>query len=200
MAKSFPVGFRIHIPEPIEVKMVSPTLAVRNAIHPFERYKGLFTYVVEDDTFYYLSGGITDEHWKPIGKAELLQVEVFDEFNDTPGNIISGYGLKNYLEQNYMNANEVIQAIEAVMVPNHVKAITASEINKWNLLQTDKNLVYIQTFLSMTWTVTHSFGKIPAVQVFLSDGRKIEPDIFHVDNNTVLIQFSKPTKGFVTFN
>jgi hypothetical protein len=70
MPKSYPVGFRIHIPEPIEVKMISQTLVDRNAIDFLERFKGLSTYVVEDDTFYYLSNGITNDHWKPVVKKE----------------------------------------------------------------------------------------------------------------------------------
>lgn len=200
MAKSFPVGFRIHIPQPVEVKMVSTTLAQRDSIHEFERFRGLFTYVVEEDTFYYLSGGTTNSHWKPIGKSEIHAVEILDDFEDTPQKIISGHGLKKYLDANYMTATEIEAAIEAVRVPDHVRLITEQQIQKWESIKGDRHVIHNQTSPSMTWVVNHQMNKRPALQVFLSDNRKIEGRTEHLDSNVSIIRFSRPYTGYVTAN
>lgn len=200
MARSFPVNFRIHIPEPIEVKMVSPTLALRDGISILERFKGLFTYVVEEDTFYYLSGGLTNNHWKEFGKSELGAIEILDEFSDQPQKIISGFGLKKYLEENYVTKTELNQAIQSLQVEDHIKAITEEEIQKWNSIEGDKHLIHTQTTASMTWLVNHRLGKKPAIQTFLSSGKKIESKLDHIDNNMLTVKFSKPETGYATTN
>lgn len=84
MPRSYPVNFRIHIPEPVEVKMLSLTLGARDAISPLERFKGLFTYVVEDDTFYYLSKGVTNSHWKPLATKAYVDLEIANAISDIP--------------------------------------------------------------------------------------------------------------------
>lgn len=200
MARSFPVNFRIHIPEPIEVKMVSPTLALRDGISILERFKGLFTYVVEEDTFYYLSGGLTNNHWKEFGKSELGAIEILDEFSDQPQKIISGFGLKKYLEENYVTKAELNQSIQSLEIADHIKAITSEQIEKWDSLKSDKNVIHIQSVASMTWFVNHKLKKKPAIQSFLSNNIKIEGRVEHIDNDMLTVKFSKPLIGYVTAN
>jgi hypothetical protein len=200
MPRSYPVNFRIHIPEPVEVKMVSPTLAVRDAISPLERFKGLFTYVVEEDEFYYLSKGTTNNHWKLFGKSEIAAIEILDLFSDQPQTVISGFGLKAYLEENYVGKTEFNQAVASLQVADHVKAISQEQIQRWEASQGDKHLIHQQTSPSVSWLVNHGLGKKPAVQSFLPNNMKIEGKIEHLDNDMLTISFSKPLTGYVTAN
>jgi hypothetical protein len=198
MARSFPFGFRVHIPEPVEVKMVSPTIAERDAIHPFERYRGLFTYVISEDAFYYLSNGITNNDWKEIGKPKAI--EIFDVFTDQQQTIVSGYALKEFISANYVTTDQLNEAISLVTVPDHVKNITQEQINSWDEKKGDKNIIHVQTNPSMTWVVNHVLGVKPSVQTFLPNNKKIEGDIEHIDNNMLVVRFSRPYTGIVTLN
>lgn len=200
MARSFPVSFRIHIPEPIEVKMVSPTLSIRDSISSLERFKGLFTYVVEEDTFYYLSEGVSNNHWKVFGKSDISAIEILDVFSDQPQTIISGFGLKKYLEDNYINKTEFNQTVASLIVADHIKGITQEQIQKWDSIEGDKNKIHTQTTASMSWLVNHRLGKRPAIQTFLSSGKKIEGKVDHIDNEMLTVKFSKPLTGYATTN
>jgi hypothetical protein len=79
--KSVPLGFRVHIPVPIEAKMICQTIEERNDIHFLERYPGLFSYVNSEGIFYYLKKGITNNDWAKFGQEDVIKsnrVWIFD--------------------------------------------------------------------------------------------------------------------------
>jgi len=196
MAKSIPVNFRIHIPEPIEVKMISFTLKDRDAISVLERYKGLFTYCFEDDTFYYLSEGITNKHWKPFGKPQAIQI--LDEFSNATQTVISGYGLKNYLLQNYYTKDEVDALLGGQQIPVHLQAIIPEDVQKLKEIQGDisRRVEFIEP--KTLWVVQHPAGKECAA--FNSQGREIMGRKISVSETMTSFNWSKPLTGFVKIN
>jgi hypothetical protein len=54
----------------------------------------------------------------------------------------------------------------------------------------------IDASLASTWILTHSLGRIPAVQLFLATGEQVLTDTV-VDNNTLTVIFATPQSGFV---
>ncbi len=196
MSLSYPVGFRIHIPEPIEVKMISQTLAERNAIDSIERYKGLFTYCVEDDTFYYLSSGVKNENWKSIGKPNAI--EILEEFSDQANTLISGYGLKIYLTENYYTKNQVNSLLEQQQVPTHIQSITSGDVQKLKNIQEDISIRIEFNQPTTIWTVQHPAGK--ECTSYNSQGREIFGRKISVSSTITTYGWSKPLTGFVKVN
>ena len=199
MPKSFPVGLRIHIPEPVEVKMVTVSIADRDAIDTFERFKGLWTYVVEEDTFFYLSGGTSNSHWKPFG-GNNVTIEILDVFTGEREKIISGHGIKKYLQDHYVTKSRLQEVIEELTVADHVKNISQQDIQKWNENTGDKAFVHVQGLEKMTWVINHQLNKKPSVATFLPEGQRVYGDEGHLDNNISVVKFSKPIKGYATLN
>ena len=199
MSKSLPVSFRIHIPEPIEVKMVSQTIAERNAISHLERFQGLWTYVVSEDAFYYLSGGTTNEHWKPFGSVPSV-VEILDTFTDARQAIISGFALKNYLNENYVSKAELAQALEEFRSANAGASITPEQIQKWESIQGDYHKKIDFPEPKMIWNIPiEDTDKIPAFQCFNLRGQKIHGREIQYEK-FIIINWSSPTSGYVTLN
>ena len=196
MARSVPVNWRVHIPEPVEVKMVSPTLSVRNAIDPLERYRGLFTYVVEDDTFYYLSEGISNNHWKPIGKPQAIII--LDEFEDAKQTVISGWGLKRFLEANYFTKEEVTGLLSGYQIPPHLASITPEEVQKLKTIQGDISQRVDVLEPKTLWVIPHPSGK--DCSAFNSQGREIFGRKINVSDTITSFNWSKPMAGYVTIN
>jgi len=196
MAKGYPVGFKILIPEPVEVKMISLTIKVRDSIAPLERFKGLFTYVVEDDTFYYLSGGIKNSNWKPIGVPQ--KIEIYDEFQDKPQTVISGQGIKSYLEEHYYTKSELDQELARLEVPLWVKAITAEQIQTWDSIQGDISERLDFPNAKTIWSVIHPKGK--NCQPFNSQGQEIIGRKTSINDTTTIFNWSRPLSGFVKIN
>jgi hypothetical protein len=50
--------------------------------------------------------------------------------------------------------------------------------------------------LAATWTLSHSLGRIPAVQVFLASGEAVLTDVA-ADSAQVTVTFASPQQGFV---
>jgi hypothetical protein len=59
----------------------------------------------------------------------------------------------------------------------------------------DLTYVYTQASAIVTWTVPHSLGKFPAVQVVDTGGNWLLPDIHYVDANSLTITFGTATSG-----
>lgn len=196
MALSFPVGFRIHIPEPVEVKMVSLTLQDRDAISVYERYKGLWTYVVENDTFYYLSEGVKNENWKPFGKVQA--VEILDVFTDQSQAIVSGYGLKNYLLQNYYTKQELDARLAGLQIPAHLASINPEDVQKLKEIQGDISEKIEFNSPKTLWIVQHPPGK--ECVAFNSQGRQILGRKVNVSDTITSFNWSKPLTGYVKIN
>lgn len=198
MPRSLPVNFRIHIPEPVEVKMVSPTLMDRNAIDSLQRFKGLWTYVVEEDVFYYLSEGVTNEHWKPIGKPQV--VEILEVFSNAKKTVISGYALENYLTQRYPTRTEVSQAIEAIKVADHVKNITPQQIQKWENIKGDyyKKVDFPEP--RVIWTIPVEEGKNPSIETYTMNGNRIYGNENNSNPASRIFKWSQPIAGYALLN
>lgn len=196
MARSIPVNWRIHIPEPIEVKMVSLTLAVRNAIPNLERFRGLFTYVLEDDTFYYLSEGTSNNHWKPIGKPQAIVI--YDEFQDGPQKIISGQGFKNYLLAHYYTKQEVDQRLAGLEISPWIKDITAEQIQKWDSNTGDVSERRNFPDPKFIWAVQHPSGK--SCEAFNQEGKSIMGKKTRITETITSFNWSKPIAGYVEIN
>lgn len=47
-----------------------------------------------------------------------------------------------------------------------------------------------------TWTLSHTLGRLPSVDVYLQSGEKILTDVI-TSNTQVVITFSQPTTGYV---
>jgi hypothetical protein len=194
--KSIPVNFRILIPEPIEVKMVSTTLKKRDAIHSLERFKGMFTYVVEDDTFYYLSNGITNSHWKPIGKPQAIVI--LDVFTNEKQAVISGYAIQQYVLKNFYTKQEVDSLLAGLQIPAHLKTITEQEVQKLKSIQGDISQRIEFNVPKTLWVVTHPAGK--DCSAFNSQGREITGRKISVSTTITSFNWSKPITGFVKIN
>jgi hypothetical protein len=198
MALSFPVSFRIMIPQPIEVKMVSLSLAERNAIHPFERYKGLFTYVLETDCFYYLSGGVENTHWKPIGVSSTITV--LDAFSGTEQTIVSGHAIKEYLESNYVTKPALAEAIESVRVEAHIRGITVEQIGKWNAVTGDHTSKIYFPIPKIIWEVSHPSNKQPVIEAYLNDGRHFTGKKVRMSDFKTYLVWGRQFEGYVILN
>ena len=196
MAKGYPVGFKILIPEPVEVKMVSQTIKDRDAIEPLERFRGLFTYVVEEDTFFYLGDGIENKDWKPIGKPQA--VIIYDEFQDEPQKIISGQGFKQYLSDNYYTKQEVDERLAGLEVPLWVKAITPEQIETWNSIQGDISQRIDFPDPKITWLVPHPEGKNVTCHLF--EGREVVGRKTQISATMTTINWSQPKSGYALIN
>lgn len=69
MGIAIAAGFTLQSPVPIDDRYTIDTLANRDAIPVISRYEGLFCYVQEDTTLYYLKAGITNGDWVPVGSG-----------------------------------------------------------------------------------------------------------------------------------
>lgn len=196
MAKNYPVGFRILIPEPVEVKMVSWTIKDRNAIKPLERFRGLFTYVVEDDTFYYLGDGILNTDWKPIGKPQAIIIH--DEFHEGPQQIISGQGFKSYLLANYYTKEEVDARLAGLEVPLWFENISQEKIEKWDSIQSDISKRVDFPDPKITWVVPHPENK--SVTCYLPSGMEIHGRKININPTLTSINWSQPKVGYALIN
>lgn len=186
------------IPQPLEVKMVSLSLAERNAIHPFERYQGLFTYVLETDCFYYLSGGIENIHWKLMGITS--PITVLDAFSDAEQAIVSGYAIKQYLQSNYVTGPSLASAIESVRVGDHIRGITVEEIGRWNALTGDHTSKVHFTTPKIIWEVPHPLNKQPTIEAYLNDGRCITGKKVRDSDSKSYLVWGRPFEGYVILN
>ena len=196
MARNIPVNWKILIPEPVEVKMVTQTLAERDAIDMLERFRGLFTYVVEEDTFYYLGDGIENKDWKMIGKPQA--VVVLDTFSAQPQKIISGFGVKTFLEQTYYTRGEVDTLLEGIRIPGHLEGITASDVEKLRTMQGDIALRIDFPDPKITWVVPHPRDK--NVTSFLPGGREILGRKVQLNPTLTSIHFNRPLSGYIIIN
>lgn len=59
-----------------------------------------------------------------------------------------------------------------------------------------KQLRYVQSTPSSTWTINHNFGFEPQVQVFNSGSQLVNANITHLSVNQTVVQFTVPTSGF----
>lgn len=196
MPRSLPINFRIHVPEPIEVKMISMTLHQRDSIPEVERFKGLFTYVVEDDTFYYLSGGVENDNWKAIGKPQAI--EILDVFTGQPQKIISGYGLQQYLQENYYTRQEIDTLLEALELPAHLAEITPEDVQKLKTIQGDVSQRVDFTEAKILWAVPHPSGK--SCMTFDLLGRRIYGRETKVSDIITSFSWSQPIAGYAEIN
>ncbi|PRY97730.1 putative delta-60 repeat protein [Marinilabilia salmonicolor] len=65
-------GFKVNRNVPVDTqRTVVATLEERNAINPAIRYDGMETRVLSTKTKYVLTGGITNDHWKPLLEEEM---------------------------------------------------------------------------------------------------------------------------------
>jgi hypothetical protein len=64
----------------------------------------------------------------------------------------------------------------------------------------DANYVHTQSTPASTWSVVHSLGKFPAVDVVDSGGNMLLPDVLYVDANHVTVTFAAATTGRVFAN
>lgn len=182
----------------MEVKMVSLSLAERDSIHPFERYQGLFTYVLETDCFYYLSGGTENTHWKRMGITS--PVTVLDVFSDAEQAIVSGYGIKKYLQSNYVTGPTLEQAIESVRVGDHIRGITVEQIGRWNALTGDHTSKINFTTPKIIWEVPHPPDKQPVIEAYLTDGRCITGKKVRESDFRSYLVWGRPFQGYVILN
>lgn len=196
MAHSYPVNFRILIPEPVEVKMVRQTLKDRDAIDMLERFRGLFTYVVEEDTFFYLGDGIENKDWKPIGKPHA--VIIYDTFTDQKQTIISGHGLKEYLQQNYYTKQQVDSIVAGLQVPPHLTAITPEEVQKLKTIQGDIARRIDFPEAKILWLIPHEPEK--SVTCYLPNGREIFGRKINVTDKLTSVNYSQPVAGYALIN
>ena len=196
MSLGYPVGFRILIPEPVEVKMISATIAVRDAIEPIERYRGLFTYCLETDTFYYLRSGITNQDWEPVNKPN--SVSVLDQFNEGKQTIVSGYALKEYLNSKYYTKDQVDELLKEAELPSHIASISKEDVQKLKTIEGDISKRIEFPIAQIVWTIDHPSGK--SVQTFLTDGTRIYGREKSVSLTRTLVSWSKYTTGFAKIN
>lgn len=56
--------------------------------------------------------------------------------------------------------------------------------------------VRIDAPLGATWTLPHSLGRVPLVQVFMPDGEQVLADV-GADTTTIVVGFAEPQAGFV---
>lgn len=59
----------------------------------------------------------------------------------------------------------------------------------------DKFFVYHQTIPIATWTINHTFGRLPSVTVIGPDGFVIFTDVEYPNNAMVVLTFAEPTSG-----
>ena len=74
----------------------------------------------------------------------------------------------------------------------------------WHLYsdQLDKHFTYTdhQIYASDHWEIHHGLRKVPAIQIFDSQGRKVKGGITVVDENNITVDFNYPMLGTAELN
>ena len=70
-----------------------------------------------------------------------------------------------------------------------------STIGGYAVLTSDKNYIHNQTTADSTWMVQHNLGKYCAVTVVDNTGKIIVGNVEYVDEDDLIIKFSKPVSG-----
>lgn len=58
------------------------------------------------------------------------------------------------------------------------------------------DVVRLDASLAATWTLPHTLGRVPCVQVFLADGEAVVADV-HAEAAQITVTFASPRQGFV---
>jgi len=64
----------------------------------------------------------------------------------------------------------------------------------------DRNREFEQAIPSTLWSITHNFGKRPAVTILTSAGDVVWAAINHIDDNSLTVSFTNPFSGKVVLN
>lgn len=67
MAMTIADQFLLSTGLPIDSRFVFANQGSRDSLNILQRYQGLITYVVSDQKFYHLKGGVTNAHWAELG-------------------------------------------------------------------------------------------------------------------------------------
>lgn len=103
MAVEYPFGFIIGNTDPVDSRFRFSTIAERDALSEFNRYVGLLTFVEEDNTFYFLEGGIANANWSAFsggggaGGGSLTFSPLSDYSTYTPAMEVINNGAKGLL-------------------------------------------------------------------------------------------------------
>lgn len=102
-----------------------------------------------------------------------------------------------------MSGNIIIQGMDTSLVElarsmEKVSQSQGGDSSSSNV--NDKNYVYEWATLESSVTVNHNLGKYPSVTIIDTAGSEIIGDITYVDENTVTLSFSAPTRGKACFN
>lgn len=75
------------------------------------------------------------------------------------------------------------------------KSSLVSAINEINAKNINTQIINVSSPAG-TWTLTHTLGRLPSVDVYLPSGEKILTDVTTSDTQ-VVVTFSQPTAGYV---
>lgn len=64
----------------------------------------------------------------------------------------------------------------------------------------DKNFTFVQGVPSAVWTIQHNLGKFPSVTVVDTAGTEVEGEVRHIDNNSLVLEFSAGFAGQASLN
>ena len=64
----------------------------------------------------------------------------------------------------------------------------------------DRTYTHTQIIPALLWTITHSLGKIPTVDVRDGNGDTILGSVTNIDNNNLTIEFNQPVSGVAYLN
>ena len=94
------------------------------------------------------------------------------------------------LDLTFLGGNGALVLEEFFEIINFVKASAAGDLN----------FIFTQAIPSVTWTVTHNFGKFPSVSIVDTDDQEVFAQVDYIDTNSLTITFSSAQAGKAYIN
>lgn len=63
-----------------------------------------------------------------------------------------------------------------------------------------KNIEFTQSIANATWLINHNLSKFPSVTIVDSSGREVDGQVTHINNRSLICEFTQPFSGRAFLN